>query len=247
MDIAAALRAARRTTGLSQKKLARRVGLSAGALSRYESGASQPSLPTLDRILAACGKDLRLVLVDRVDDLDVELARRATLPLARRCGEIGFLRPAFLERLVRHDTQVLVGGSWAAELHGIPAEPAEGRLLVADEAAALTRLATAFMAGSVPWRETEGHFGSLSVRPTTFVEHSVVRWRQADVGSFRTEVVPDGVAWPLERRVDTPDGPLRVLAAHELTEADGVPADVLRAWTAWRAAAGPDNAPWRAT
>lgn len=244
MDVAAALRTARRAADLSQKRLARRAGLSAGALSRYESGTGLPSLPTLDRLLAACGKDVRLVVVDRVDDLDTELVRRAALPRSRRVRDRHFLRPAFLERLVKHDTQVLVAGPWAAELHGLPTDAVEGRLLVPDDPELFTRLARAFMSGSVPWRETDGHFGSLPVRPTTFADHPSARWEQADVGRFRTEVLPADGAWPAEQRLPTPGGPLRVLAADELTADDGVDPNVLAAWRAVRASAGPDLAPW---
>lgn len=245
MDVAGTLISARRAAGFSQKRLAQRAGLSAGALSRYESGRALPSLPTFDRLLAVCGKDVRLVVVDRVEDLDVELARRAALPRRRRAEEGDFMRACFLERLVRHDTQVLIAGSWAAGLHGIPTEPAEGRLLVPDDPVLIARLAEAFMRGSVPWRELDGHYGSLPVRPTTFVEHPVARWKAADVGRFTTEVLPREAAWPAEQRLYTPEGPLRVLAPGALSEQDGVRPDVLAAWRALRAAAGADTAGWR--
>lgn len=244
MDVASALRAARYAAGLSQKRLARRAGLSAGALSRYESGSALPSLPTFDRLLAACGKDVRMVLTDRVDDLETELARRARLPYRRRIAESAFLRGEFLTRLVAHQADVLVGGSWAAELHGIPTEPAEGRLLLSDDPEVHARTAKAFAAGSVPWRATEGHYGSLSVRAHTFTEHPVAHWTQHDVGRFRTEVLPEAGPWPLEQRLRLPVGPLRVVAAETLTEEDGVAPEVGRAWRAWRDTTGPDPATW---
>lgn len=244
MDVAAALVRVRRTTGLTQKRLARRAGVSQSALSRYESGAALPSLPTFDRLLAACGKDVRLVVIDRVDDVEVEFLRRAAMSLRARAGAAEFLRPSFLERLASAGSGILVAGSWAAELHGIPAERAPGRLLLADDPELFARLAAAFMRGAVPWRATDGHLGSMPVRPSTFVEHPQARWWQRDVGHFLSEVVPGDAPWPLDQRVDTPSGPLRVLAPRALTESDGVPADLLTTWTAWRAAAGPDNARW---
>ena len=103
------------------------------------------------------------------------------------------------------------------------------------------------MRGSVPWRSTDGHFGSLPVRPQTFEHHPVARWWQRDVGRFTTEVVPPEVAWPLARPVVVGEGQLLVVAAQELTEDEGVPPELLAAWTTWRAAAGPDTSPWRAT
>lgn len=247
MDVAAALRQARYSAGLSQRQLAQHVRVSATSLSRYESGACLPSLAMLDLLLAGCGKDLRLVVVDRVDDLQAEFVRRSRLPLEVRARGVEFLRPSFLERLAGVGNGVLVSGSWAAELHGIPAEQAPGRVLLADDAGLFARIAAAFMRGSVPWRSTNGHFGSLPVRAETFSMHPHAQWRQSDVGAFTTEVVPAGATWPLARAVGTGAGQLLVAAPQELTEADGVPPSLLHTWAAWRSAAGPDASAWRAT
>lgn len=57
----AVLREARRQAGLSQVELARRAGVTQSVISAYESGARQPSVPTLDRLVAAAGFDLELV------------------------------------------------------------------------------------------------------------------------------------------------------------------------------------------
>lgn len=244
MDVAAALRTARRSAGLGQRQLARRAGLSPGALSRYESGRALPSLTTLDRLLSHCGKDLRLEVVERVEDLPAEIARRASLPRSRRTPRHEFLRAAFLERLLAHEVDVVVAGAWAADLHGIPTQPAEGRLLLTAEPAVLDRAARAFMAGSVPWRCVDGHYGSLPVRARTFAEYAAASWWCLDVGRFRTEVMAPGADWPLEQRLVTPAGPVRVAAALTLGESDGVLPEVMAAWQQWRAAAGPDTCPW---
>lgn len=58
MDAAAELRRARRTAGLSQRELARRAGTSQATLSAYEAGRKSPSVPTLQRLLAATGAEL---------------------------------------------------------------------------------------------------------------------------------------------------------------------------------------------
>jgi predicted nucleotidyltransferase/DNA-binding XRE family transcriptional regulator len=52
------LRSARRQAGLSQAVLAERAGVTQSVISAYESGARQPSLPTLARLIAAAGSDL---------------------------------------------------------------------------------------------------------------------------------------------------------------------------------------------
>ena len=55
MDAAVLLQEARRRSGLSRRKLAQRGGTSPSTLSAYESGASVPSVATLERLLRAAG------------------------------------------------------------------------------------------------------------------------------------------------------------------------------------------------
>jgi predicted nucleotidyltransferase/DNA-binding XRE family transcriptional regulator len=57
-DVAKLLRGARSAAAMSQAELARRAGTSQSALARYETGATLPTLPSLERILAACGRRL---------------------------------------------------------------------------------------------------------------------------------------------------------------------------------------------
>ncbi len=89
MEIPELLRAARRSADLSQHALARRAATSQSAVARYESGASTPSLATLQRLLAATG--LELVLETR------PLASRFSGPVGRKleCHE------EQLERILR--------------------------------------------------------------------------------------------------------------------------------------------------
>jgi hypothetical protein len=56
----ALLRDARRRSGLTQAELARRAGVTQSVISAYESGARQPSLPTLARLVAATGLELAI-------------------------------------------------------------------------------------------------------------------------------------------------------------------------------------------
>src|SRR5215218_8026843 len=59
-DVATIIRRARTGAGLTQRQLAKRTGTSQPALARYESGAALPSLPTLERLLSGCGRQLRI-------------------------------------------------------------------------------------------------------------------------------------------------------------------------------------------
>ncbi|MGO8872889.1 MAG: helix-turn-helix domain-containing protein [Acidimicrobiales bacterium] len=54
------LRNARRKARLSQVELARRAGVTQSVVSAYESGVRQPSVPMLERLVAATGFDLEL-------------------------------------------------------------------------------------------------------------------------------------------------------------------------------------------
>lgn len=58
MTIAVLLRAARRSSGLTQSELAARAGTSQPAVNRYERGVVLPSLPTLERLIRATGRSL---------------------------------------------------------------------------------------------------------------------------------------------------------------------------------------------
>jgi predicted nucleotidyltransferase/DNA-binding XRE family transcriptional regulator len=59
-DAGRLLRRARREAGLSQVELAERAAVSQSVVSAYESGARQPSVPTLTRLVAATGLELEM-------------------------------------------------------------------------------------------------------------------------------------------------------------------------------------------
>jgi transcriptional regulator with XRE-family HTH domain len=60
----ALIREARRRAGITQAELARRVGTSQPAIARYERARTMPDLPTLHRIVEACGLELHLELAE---------------------------------------------------------------------------------------------------------------------------------------------------------------------------------------
>lgn len=76
------LRDARQRAGLSQVELARRAGVTQSVVSAYESGARQPSMPTLERLIAAAGFELDLGL--RPQDSTSSRAPTARSRLARQ-------------------------------------------------------------------------------------------------------------------------------------------------------------------
>jgi uncharacterized protein len=83
------IREARHLAGLSQVALGQRAGVSQSVISAYESGARQPSLPTLERLVRAAGCDL-----------DIKVYEPRPAPQARAlAGPLGL-------QLVRHRRQV---------------------------------------------------------------------------------------------------------------------------------------------
>jgi uncharacterized protein len=56
-EIAELLQETRNSAGLTQEEVARRAGTSQPAVARYEQGAALPTLPTLRRLLVACGRE----------------------------------------------------------------------------------------------------------------------------------------------------------------------------------------------
>lgn len=68
---------ARLEAGLSQRELAERAGVAQSEIARIESGKREPSIPTLQKILAGSGLELRFQLAP-LDDHDRVLAARQT-------------------------------------------------------------------------------------------------------------------------------------------------------------------------
>lgn len=60
MSAASQLNQARRAANLSQRELGRRAGVPQSAIARIEQGRQVPRADTLDRLLRACGFELRL-------------------------------------------------------------------------------------------------------------------------------------------------------------------------------------------
>ena len=75
---------ARSRAGLTQAELAARAHTVQSAIAAYEAGRRQPTLPTLYRILAAAGFDLRARLAPADDHDDSLAAWEASLPEAER-------------------------------------------------------------------------------------------------------------------------------------------------------------------
>jgi uncharacterized protein len=100
-EVSEVIRRARSDAGLSQAELAARAGTSQPALARYETGAALPTLPTLERLVSACGRALQVRAVRATSPLtpitsvrgqlgararELRRNRRRLLDAARECG-----------------------------------------------------------------------------------------------------------------------------------------------------------------
>jgi transcriptional regulator with XRE-family HTH domain len=70
MDAAALIRQARERAGFTKTALGKAAGTSPSAVIAYETGQRSPTVATLDRLLAACGLQVRAVLEPYLADLD---------------------------------------------------------------------------------------------------------------------------------------------------------------------------------
>lgn len=80
------IRTWRRRAGLTQAELARRVGTTQSAVSRWEGGRDEPRLSTLATIVRACGRRGRLVVDHDVDRGQIRQALQ--LSPARRLEQV---------------------------------------------------------------------------------------------------------------------------------------------------------------
>ena len=77
--LGSAIRQARKRAGLTRSELSKRAGVSRSAITRYETGHANPMPETVQRLIEACGFDLRIELSDaspqRQAAADAALAR----------------------------------------------------------------------------------------------------------------------------------------------------------------------------
>jgi transcriptional regulator with XRE-family HTH domain len=89
---------ARRASGLSQRELARRSGVSRTTVVEIESGKRDPALGTLRAILRALGRDVELRLIS-YDDHDATLSAAMASLTPKRRAELHANLDRFVEGL----------------------------------------------------------------------------------------------------------------------------------------------------
>lgn len=104
-SVASMLRTSRASAGLTQAALAKRASTSQPALARYETGVALPTLPTLERLLSACGKHLKIRAVPAIGPATPGLSLRGQL--SPRAREIHKHRRRLLDAADRHGARKL--------------------------------------------------------------------------------------------------------------------------------------------
>ena len=73
------IKEARLLAGLSQERLAKRVGVPRQSIARWERGVVEPGFDTVRRLLRSCGYDVSLVRWEPDESADVRLSGRLEL------------------------------------------------------------------------------------------------------------------------------------------------------------------------
>jgi transcriptional regulator with XRE-family HTH domain len=127
------VRIARQRAGITQQQLAERSGHPRESIARWETGAREPSLATVNALVAACDLDLVIHLAQRDPSLEELVADQLELTATRRLGR---LMPATatdetlraLRWLAGARTPAIVIGGVAAALQGGPQRPVDGQV-----------------------------------------------------------------------------------------------------------------------
>jgi hypothetical protein len=185
-------------------------------------------------VLAACGRDIRWVLVPRHEDSDAEIYRLGSMPLERRLGEIeGLVAARYLTEL-QATGGVTFGGAWAAAVLGLPRLTEVGHMLCDADPEALAAIA-AVLARCHPLRIAPGGPFGVTWNADVLNRYPEAEWDSYLIGRFTTQRRPAGAVAP-ELRVASDRGAWRTVPVEALVPAV-VDAEVLARWRLVRPAA----------
>lgn len=183
MDPSALLRQARTEAGLSQRLLARAAGTSRSTVAAYESGAMSPTVRQLDRLIDACGMQVRPVLERRGADVDTALEAALAGTADLHLDDV--LR--FAASLDEADVSWAVDGATAVALQGLAVEHKERCFAVVDDEATRSWLRSVGAQGTnrdgfsiAPSWEESGELVRVYVRHQVYTRLGFVRLRFLD-------------------------------------------------------------------
>ncbi|MET7877082.1 helix-turn-helix domain-containing protein [Micromonospora profundi] len=224
--LGAAVRQQRNLRELSQRQLAALAGVTQGAVAHIERGERTPSIPVLERLLAAMGLQLTVGVEPLDAHLDARIDDLAARPIAERIDELGLGR--LLDRLP--DLPQVITGSTAALLQGapVPVDALEIALRWQD-----SKQFTGWLEANYGqrWNARWGEFGGVWLDPEEPGEH---RW-STRYGEIRATMC-DELPATIEVRHDGRGYQVVPLVELELTEPRA--AELLRRYRARQLASG---------
>lgn len=236
MDVPALIRQARYAAGLSQRILAERAGVSRHTLSHYEHGRRTPTLPSLTKILAAAGVQIRAELEPLDQDVRAAITAIAAQPTTDRDAVSTWIwLPDLAELAYRAE------GATAANVLGAPIPVQTLDLTLADTPETFDGLADlmhehAYMIRTSQrslYRRLPRPYGDPATAGRRVREIMIAEcphgefWMRCGFAELRVRLAPPAdVARHVE--VSTPHGVIRVAPLHEIETADPQATRVLR-------------------
>ncbi|MFE9688463.1 helix-turn-helix transcriptional regulator [Micromonospora sp. NPDC005806] len=207
-QIATTIRHERDRRELTQQALADLIGLSQGTVAHVERGDRLPSLPMVERLLAALGRQLRI----EVEPLDSHLD--AALDALAEGSGVERIRVLGLDRMLDAlgELPYVLTGSTAALLQGapLPVDAVEVAVRWRDSPRFTAFLQQAY---AQRWNARWEEWGGLRVEPEERGEH---RW-QTRYGELRARMC-DELPEPVEVRHGDRSYPVEPLIRVELTD-----------------------------
>ncbi|MEU1395876.1 helix-turn-helix transcriptional regulator [Micromonospora zamorensis] len=185
--LGATVRQQRHLRELSQRQLAPLAGVSQAAVARIERGERAPTIPVLERMLAAMDVQLAVGVEPLDAHLDARMDDLAARPLAERIDELGLDR--LLDRL--SDLPQVLTGSTAALLQGalVPVDALEIAVRWQD-----SKVLTRWLERNYGqrWNARWGEFGGVWLEPEEPGEH---RWstRYGEIRATMCDELPETI------------------------------------------------------
>jgi transcriptional regulator with XRE-family HTH domain len=160
----------RRRAGLSQRSLARRLGVPQSTVARWEAGDHEPSLASVERALLVCDLGLTVGIANADDSYRGQIIGQLRLTPSERVSRLArrlAISPGEIARaLAAEGVRYVLAGEVAGAVHGWPITLDAGQFLVVaeDEPGNLEAVERAAAALGGRRKEPDDPFGGFDAR-----------------------------------------------------------------------------------